>query len=92
MQAILTNSQALHQEAEKHNMPRWKLQPKHHMLLEMWMYVTSTGVNPGYFWCFGDEHHVGVAAKVASKCHKSTATASYLLRFIESLRMEYERW
>ena len=52
--------------------------------------IRGIGLTPGFFWCFAEQHHVGVASTISQGCHYLTATPSYLLRFAEAVRLHYE--
>ena len=65
----------------------WVLKPKHHYLFETKLHVRSTAFNPGAYWCFGDEDHVGVISKLALRCHKRTAVLQCIRRYMIRYRL-----
>ena len=86
IQTILVASNKLALASWGRGSSSWQLKPKRHQLLELMWHVEATRLNPGAYWCFGDEDHVGNVSSLAHRCHRRTAVKSSVRRYLLQYR------
>ena len=69
----------------------WPLAPKSHYFLHVLFTVRSTRVNCRYYTLLTAEGFVGVIARIARACHRSTVSKRVLQRYKVKLGMEIRR-
>ena len=87
-QSLFHNSRILCAAALASGRGTWRLIPKHHAHLHLFVHALVSRLNPGLAATWGDEDFVGWIGEACEALHKLTLEHQIVVRFIDHLRTE----
>ena len=88
-QAILNCSRGLCANSISAHNGTWRLIPKHHGLLHLFVFALSSKINPALAATWSDEDFVGWVGCACLTLHRVTVEHQIIARFVDCLRAEF---
>ena len=90
-QAILNCSRSLCADSISAHKGTWRLIPKHHALLQLFVFALSSKINPALAATWSDEDFVGWVGCACLTLHRVTVEHQIIARFVGFLRAEFAK-